>query len=140
MHKTCFIYYEVKAIFPPAWVVRVTYSYVPTKLNKSIKHSYHCTVGKRNYFTRKVTYFTMFIVCGQISVNIAIGPFPSDFYTQVMPIWKYISVCWHALHFITHDTLCVSCMTVTLGIMSCMLVRVGSMTYVLNSADWKNTL
>ncbi len=30
------------------------------------------TVGKRNYFTRKVPYFTTFIGCGQISTNIAI--------------------------------------------------------------------
>ncbi len=30
------------------------------------------TVGKQNYFTRKVTYFVTFIGCGQISMNIGI--------------------------------------------------------------------
>ncbi len=45
------------------------------------------TVGKRNYFTRKVTYFTIFIGCWQISVNVAIDPFPSDFYLHFFPYY-----------------------------------------------------
>ncbi len=37
-------------------------------------HLSQITVGKRSYFTRKVTYFTTFIGCGQISMNFAIDP------------------------------------------------------------------
>ncbi len=33
-------------------------------------HSLKRTVGKRNYFTRKVTYFTRIIACGQITMKI----------------------------------------------------------------------
>ena len=36
------------------------------------------TVGNRNYFTGKVTYFTKFIPRGQITMNIVTDPFPSD--------------------------------------------------------------
>ncbi len=46
-------------------------------------------------------YFTKFIGRGQISMNIAVDPFPSDFYTHVMPIRNtlltVLLMCQHRL-------------------------------------------
>ena len=61
----------------------MTFHDVVNMLQRGESFALYSTVGKWNYFTGKVTYFTTFIGCGQISMNIVVDPFSSDFYTQV---------------------------------------------------------